>query len=131
MPINDELLAKKATVQLKRPAPNTERQRERAEEVQNQSASAVSALAQAGVNGINAQVFAFDSALNQFEERTADQLVERLRQSPTRIQQKVAEKMQSIAPVPNQLNNVFADVLEVVDICSLQSAEEVRMLGGV
>lgn len=130
MPINDDLLNKKANVSAKRPAPNTERQRDRANEVQDESGSAVTALARAGVNGMNAQVFAFDTALTQFEDRTADQLVERLRQSPTRIQQKVAARMQEVQPALNQINEIFAEVLEVVDICSLPSAEESRMLGG-
>lgn len=118
-----------ATQFVSRTVPSTERQRERATEAQNQSASAVAALAKAGVSGINAQVFAFDSALDRFEDQTADQLVERLRQSPIRIQQKVAARMAEIAPVRNELNDIFAEVLEVADIASLPSADEAKMLG--
>jgi hypothetical protein len=39
------------------------------------------------VNTINAQVFAFDAKLTQFERSTAKVMAERLRQSQLRIQQ--------------------------------------------
>jgi hypothetical protein len=55
--------------------------------IEHQSAHAIAALAQTGVNTINAQVFAFDAKLTQFERNTAKVMAERLRQSQLRIQQ--------------------------------------------
>ena len=82
MPLNTDALKDSVNghkAKAKRPNPNPEQQQQRLSELDQQSATAISALAQTGVNTINAQVFAFDARLTQFERHTAKVLAERLR----------------------------------------------------
>ena len=108
----------KSRAKAKRPNPNTEQQQQRLSELDHQSAHAISALAQTGVNTINAQVFAFDAKLTQFERNTAKVMAERLRQSQLRIQQYLVAEL---SEHPNQCADfavLLDDALEVPDLTS-------------
>lgn len=111
MPINTDALKESLNgqkLQAKRPNPNPEQQQQRLSELDSQTAHAIAALAQTGVNTINAQVFAFDARLTQFERGTAKAMAERLKQSQLRIQQYLVEEL---SRTPNQAT----DLVELVD----------------
>ncbi|MBF2029215.1 MAG: hypothetical protein IGS48_21050 [Oscillatoriales cyanobacterium C42_A2020_001] len=101
---------------LKRPVPNRDQHHQRLEQVNEATQSEIAALAQTGVNTINAQVFAFDSKLTRYERDTARAMADRLRQSPLRIQQYLMQEL----TVENTAGSDFAalidEVLEVPDL---------------
>jgi copper homeostasis protein CutC len=121
MPINTDALKDSVNghkPKAKRPNPNTEQQEQRLSELDQQSAHAISALAQTGVNTINAQVFAFDAKLTQFERSTAKVMAERLRQSQLRIQQYLVAELSEHPHQCADFAVLLDDVLEVPDLTS-------------
>ena len=103
---------------LKRSVPNPEQQQQRLSELDQQSAHAISALAQTGVNTINAPVLTFDTRLTQFERSTAKVLAERLRQSQLRIQQYLVAELSEHPSQHTDLAVLLDDALEVPDLNS-------------
>lgn len=103
--------------QPKRPNANPEAQKKQLEDVQNATTTAIASLASAGVNTINAQVFAFDDRLSQFERKTAKAMADRLRQSPLRVQSYLMEELalESIQPPDYE---AFADEFDAPDLTS-------------
>ena len=87
-------------------------------ELDQQSAHAISALAQTGVNTINAQVFAFDAKLTQFERNTARVMADRLRQSQLRIQQYLVAELSGHPDQCSDFAVLLDDALEVPDLTS-------------
>jgi len=104
--------------QAKRPNPNPEQQQQRLSELEQQSAHAITALAQTGVNTINAQVFAFDAKLTQFERNTAKVMAERLRQSQLRIQQYLVAELSGHPDQRADFAVLLDEALEVPDLTS-------------
>jgi hypothetical protein len=121
MPLNTD--ARKDSVnghkpQAKRPHPNPEQQQQRLSEPDQPSAHARSALAQTGVNTINAQMFTFEAKLTQFERNTAKVMAERLRQSQLRLQPYLVAELSAH---PNQRADfavLLDDALAVPDLTS-------------
>ena len=122
MPVNIEALKNSVNLKspelptLKRPTPNRDQQQQRLEQVNEATQSAISSLAQTGINTINAQVFAFDSKLTRYERDTANAMADRLRQSPVRIQQYLMAEL-SIENTPrSDFTTLIDDALEVPDL---------------
>lgn len=102
----------------KRPKPNRDQQQQQLAQVEQTTTSAISSFAQAGIQGINTQVLAFDSKLTRYERDTARAMADRLRQSPLRIQQYLVEELASgNTPSPDFLT-VIDKALEVPDLTS-------------
>ncbi len=121
MPINTEALKDSVNghkPKVKRPNPNLEQQQQRLSELDHQTATAISTLAQTGVNTINAQVFAFDARLTQFERSTAKVLADRLQQSQLRIQQYLVEELSLNSKQPTDLAELIDTALDVPDLSS-------------
>lgn len=119
MPTREELRQTEShTPELKRPKPNTDHQQQQLADLQAQSASAIASLAQAGVNTINAQVFAFDARLTRFERETAKGMAQRLKQSQLRIQQYLAEELSSEPQQPQDFAQLIDAALEPPDLTS-------------
>lgn len=122
MPMNTEALKNSMNGKspelpnLKRPAPNREGQQQRLNQINEATQSAIAALAQTGVNTINAQVFAFDSKLSRYERDTARAMADRLRQSPLRIQQYLMEELTVENTAGSDFATLIDEVLEVPDL---------------
>jgi hypothetical protein len=101
---------------LKRPTPHRDQQQQRLDQVNEATQSAIAALAQAGVNTINAQVFAFDSKLSRYERDTARAMADRLRQSPLRIQQYLMQELTVENTAGSDFATLIDEVLEVPDL---------------
>ncbi|MGI0484919.1 hypothetical protein ACN4EK_05735 [Pantanalinema rosaneae CENA516] len=102
----------------KRPNPNRDQQQQQLAQVEQTTTNAISSFAQAGIQGINTQVLAFDSKLTRYERDTARAMADRLRQSPLRIQQYLVEELASEnTPSPDFLT-VIDKALEVPDLTS-------------
>lgn len=82
----------------------------------DQSQNAIAALARVGVNGINAQMFEFDSKLAQFEANAAQAMADRMRQSQTRIAMLLAQELSMPAQANKGFGDVIGEVLEVPDL---------------
>jgi hypothetical protein len=80
--------------------------------------SNINALAQAGINGINTQVFAFDSRLTQYEKETGKQMADRVKQSPLRIQHYFLQELQAEQPECQDFSVTIEDAIEVPDLTS-------------
>lgn len=106
-----------APQQPKRPQPNREAQQQQLNQVSDATTTAISNLAQAGVNTINAQVFAFDSKLTQYERKTAAAMADRLRQSPLRLQAYLMEEL-AAQSIQTPDYEVFADEFSPPDLTS-------------
>ena len=119
MPINTNALKDSLNAhspKAKRPQPNRDQQQQQLHQVNQTTATAITSLAQAGVNTINAQVFAFDSQLTRYERDTARSMAERLRQSPLRIQHYLmAELAEHTTPSPD-FATLIAPALDVPDL---------------
>lgn len=100
----------------KRPTPNREHQQQQLEQADTTTANAIASLAQAGVNSINVQVFAFDSKLTRYERDTAQAMANRLRQSPLRIQQYLMEELTIENTTGSEFAAIIDDALEVPDL---------------
>lgn len=87
-------------------------------DLNNQTSSAIANLARVGVNTINAQVFAFDAHLTQYERETAVTLANRLKQSQLRIQRYLVDELMDIGGRPTDIATVVQEVLEVPDLNS-------------
>ena len=121
MPINTDALKDSLNGQKpkpKRPQPNPEQQREQLQQADQTTAGAINALAQAGVNSINAQVFAFDCKLTRYERDMAQAMADRLRQSPLRIQQYLMEELATQNTAGSDFAEMIDDALEVPDLTS-------------
>lgn len=121
MPINTDALKDSVNShkpQVKRPNPNPEQQQQRLSDLDQQTATAISSLAQTGVNTINAQVFAFDARLTQFERNTARAMADRLKQSQLRIQQYLVEELSPPSDHPTDFAELIDAALEVPDLTS-------------
>src|SRR5579883_48826 len=121
MPLNTEALKDSVNghkPKAKRPHPNAEQQQQRLSELDQQNAHAITALAQTGVNTINAQVFAFDAKLTQFERSTAKVMADRLRQSQLRIQQYLVAELSGHPHQCADFAVLLDDALDVPDLTS-------------
>jgi hypothetical protein len=121
MPINTDALKDSMnghTPQPKRPKPNREQQQQQLNQVDQSTATAITSLAQAGVNSINAQVFAFDSKLTRYEQDTDKAMADRLRQSPVRIQQYLLAELSIQNTRSADYTDLIDDTLEVPDLTS-------------
>ncbi|MBL1177634.1 hypothetical protein [Pantanalinema sp. GBBB05] len=87
-------------------------------DLNNQTSSAIANLARVGVNTINAQVFAFDAHLTQYERDTAVTLANRLKQSQLRIQRYLVDELMDIGGRPTDIAAVVQEVLETPDLNS-------------
>jgi len=122
MPMNTEALKNSMNGKspelpnLKRPTPHRDQQQQRLDQVNEATQSAIAALAQAGVNTINAQVFAFDSKLSRYERDTARAMADRLRQSPLRIQQYLMQELTVENTAGSDFATLIDEVLEVPDL---------------
>lgn len=121
MPMNTDALKNSVNghkPQAKRPQPNREQQQQQLNQVDQSTATAITSLAQAGVNSINAQVFAFDSKLSRYERETARVMADRLRQSPLRIQQYLMEELSAQNTQSRDFTTLIDDTLDVLDLTS-------------
>lgn len=121
MPINTDALKTSMNghqPQAKRPNPNREQQQQQLNQVDQSTATAITSLAQSGVNSINAQVFAFDSKLTRYEQDTARAMADRLRQSPLRIQQYLLAELSEQNARSSDYTGLIDDALEVPDLTS-------------
>lgn len=122
MPMNTEALRNSMNDKspelpnLKRPAPNRDQQQQRLDQVNEATQAGIAALAQTGVNTINAQVFAFDRKLTRYERDTARAMADRLRQSPLRIQQYLLEELRLENTAGSDFVTLIDDALEVPDL---------------
>ncbi len=119
MPLNLENAAQNghSAPQPKRPNPYPDQQKQRLEQVESATASAIASLAKAGCNTINTQVYEFDGRLTHFERKTAQAMADRLRQSPLRIQQYLMDELK-LETIEKPNFGDFAEEFEVVDLTS-------------
>ncbi len=117
MPLQEETRNGHHPPKPKYPNPNADRQQQDIADLADETQKAIGALAQTGFNTINAQVFAFDGKLTQFERDTARAMADRLRQSPTRIQHYLAEELLS-QNIETPDYEVFAEEFEVPNLTS-------------
>jgi uncharacterized protein YqfA (UPF0365 family) len=121
MPMNTDALKDSVNghkPQAKRPHPNRDQQQQQLDQVDQTTATAIASLAQAGVNSINAQVFAFDSKLTRYERDTARAMADRLRQSNLRIQQYLVEELTTQNAKSTDFATLVDDALDVPDLTS-------------
>ena len=121
MPLNTDALQDSVNgrqPKAKRPQPNRDQQQQQLHQLDQTTITAISSLAQAGVNTINAQVFAFDSKLTRYERDTAKAMADRLRQSSLRIQHYMLEELSSQNAQSPEWSHLMDDVLEAPDLTS-------------
>lgn len=98
------------------PARSSEPEQQQLSDLNNQTSSAIANLARVGVNTINAQVFAFDAHLTQYEKNTAVTLANRLKQSQLRIQRYLVDELMDIGGRPTDIAATVQGVLETPDL---------------